>query len=76
MMRNTLLTLLMLSVPRVALACPTCFGQNDSVMGNAVRLGVILMLGVVVAVLGGFAAFIVHLNRRARLIADAQKGNP
>jgi hypothetical protein len=73
-MRSALFTLLILAAPRAALACPTCFGQNDSAMGNAVKMGVILMLGVVVAVLGGFAAFIVHLNRRARLVADDQKG--
>jgi uncharacterized membrane protein len=73
-MRTTLLTLLMLGAPRAALACPVCFGQNDSAMGNAIKFGVILMLGVVAAVLGGFAAFIVHLNRRARLVADDQKG--
>jgi hypothetical protein len=33
-------------------------------------MGIIVMLGVVGAVLSGFAAFIVHLNRRARLFED------
>lgn len=55
-------------VPRVALACPVCFGNNDSPLANAMNLGILAMLGVVAAVLSGFAAFIVHLNRRARLV--------
>ena len=63
-----------LLLPRAALACPVCFGQNDTPMGNAVKAGVILMLVLVGAVLAGFAAFIIHLNRRARLIADQSKG--
>jgi hypothetical protein len=61
---------LLMSVPRAALACPVCFGQNDSPLSTAVAFGVMVMLGVVVLVLGGFASFIVHLRRRARLAAD------
>jgi len=38
-------------------------------------MGIIAMLGIVAGVLGSFAAFIVHLNRRARLAAsDAEAG--
>jgi hypothetical protein len=66
----TFVTTAILLAPRAALACPVCFGQNDEPMGNAVKAGVILMLVLVVGVLAGFGAFIIHLNRRARLIAD------
>ncbi|MGE4056545.1 MAG: hypothetical protein AB7F99_17280 [Vicinamibacterales bacterium] len=59
-----------LGTPGVALACPVCFGQNDSAMAVAMNSGIMLMLGIVVAVLGGFAAFIVYLVRRANLVAD------
>lgn len=69
-MRHAILTLVILVVPRAALACPVCFGQNDTTMGNAVRAGVIMMLALVGLVLSGFAAFIVQLNRRARMFAD------
>jgi hypothetical protein len=69
-MGRALLTLAMLAVPRVALACPVCFGQNDTPMGNAIKAGVILMLVLVGLVLTGFAAFIVQLNRRARMFAE------
>ncbi len=65
-----LLTALMLAVPRAALACPVCFGQSDSPMAQGVNMGVYFLLGVVVAVLAGFAAFFVYLARRARMFAD------
>ena len=73
-MPNRLLTLLvMLGAPRVVLACPVCFGQNDSPMAQAMNLGIMLMLVVVAGVLAGFAAFFISLVRRARL-ADPVPG--
>jgi maltodextrin utilization protein YvdJ len=78
-MRTLLLTVLLLAVPRVVLACPVCFGQNETPLGNAIKAGVILMLVLVGLVLAGFAAFIVNLNRRARMFSDVsnpQKGTP
>ena len=73
-MRHRLLTLLvMLGAPRVALACPVCFGQNDSPLAQAMNLGILLMLIVVAGVLAGFAAFFISLVRRARL-ADPVAG--
>jgi hypothetical protein len=65
-----LLTALVLAVPRAALACPVCFGQSDAPMAQGVNMGVYFLLGVVVAVLAGFAAFFVYLARRARMFAD------
>ena len=65
----------MLAAPRAALACPVCFGQSDSPLASATNTGIIAMLGVVVAVLGCFAAFIVNLNRRARRFAATQAGS-
>ena len=69
-MRVLLATLLLLGVPRAVLACPVCFGQNETPMGNAIKGGVILMLVLVGLVLTGFGAFIVQLNRRARAFAE------
>ena len=69
-MRHAMLTAVLLAVARPALACPVCFGQSDSPLANAMNLGILAMLGVVVAVLAGFALFIVHLNRRAHLAAQ------
>ena len=72
-MRRLWLTVLVLGVPRVALACPVCFGQSDSPMAAATQMGVFFMLGVTVLVLAGFAAFFVHLMRREKLAAAADE---
>ena len=67
-MRMLLCTAIVLGAPRVALACPVCFGQNDSPMANAMNAGIFFMLGVVAVILTGFASFIYYLSRRASLI--------
>ena len=51
--------------PRVALACPVCFGDANAPMAVATNNGILFMLGVVVFVLTGFASFIIYLIRRA-----------
>ena len=68
--RRTLMTLALLAAPRVALACPVCFGQNDSPLAVAMNQGILLMLGVVAVVLGAFASFFVVLIRRANRAAE------
>lgn len=73
-LRNTLLTLFVLAAPRAALACPVCFGQNDSPMAKAANLSIVAMLVVVAGVLAGFASFFIHLMRRARLASDEASG--
>ena len=70
MIRRAITTTLVVGIPRAVLACPVCFGQTDSPLANATNMGIIAMLGIVGGVLAGFAAFIVHLNRRARLVAE------
>jgi heme/copper-type cytochrome/quinol oxidase subunit 2 len=71
-MRTLLTTLALLGVPRLALACPVCFGQSDAPLSQAIQMGVIAMLVVVVGVLGSFATFIVYLARRARTVDAAE----
>ena len=71
-MRLTFVTLAFAAVPRVALACPVCFGQSDSPMASAAKMGIFFMLGVTVSVLTAFACFFIHLMRRAKLAADSQ----
>ena len=70
-MRHTIVTALIVLAPRAALACPVCFGQNDSPLASAMNLGILAMLGVVVGVLAGFATFFIHLVRRARLAEES-----
>jgi hypothetical protein len=64
---------LLIAVPRVALACPVCFGNSDAPMAIATNTGIIAMLIVVAGVLGGFASFFIYLVRRAKRVA-AQEG--
>ena len=71
---TTVLTLLFATVPRAVLACPVCFGQNDSPLAIAMNNGILLMLGIVVAVLIGFASFFVYLIRRAQAVARRGDG--
>ena len=51
-----------------AAACTVCFGTRDngSPLVTGARLGVLLLLGVTVAVLGGLTRFFFHLRARAR----------
>jgi hypothetical protein len=56
-----------IALPQALVACPVCFGQSDSPMASAMNLGIFAMLLIVGGVLVGFASFIVHLMRRARL---------
>lgn len=51
-----------------ALACDVCYGaaNANSPLVSGARLGVFLLLGVTVAVLGGFAKFFFYLRNCAR----------
>ena len=69
---KTLLTLAAVAAPRVALACPVCFGNSYAPMAVATNNGVLFMIGVVVVMLAAFASFFVYLIRRAnRAAAEA-----
>lgn len=68
-MRKTLMTTLMLAMPKMALACPVCFGQSDSPLALGANMGIWVLLGFTGAVLSAFASFFVYLMRRAKLAA-------
>jgi hypothetical protein len=70
-MRTTLLTVALLAAPRIALACPVCFGDNDSPMAIAMNNGILAMLIVVAGVLAAFASFFIYLIRRGSQIERA-----
>lgn len=48
------------------MACPVCFGGEDSVMRESLNAGIGVLMGVTAIVLAGFARFIILLARRAR----------
>ena len=54
------------------LACPVCFGAEETSMIDGAKLGVLVMLGILFVVQGGFVAFFLYLRKRAKRIADAE----
>ena len=53
-------------------ACPVCFGAEETSMIDGARLGVLVMLGILFAVQGGFVGFFLYLRKRAKRIADIE----
>ena len=53
------------------LACPVCFGAEETGMIDGAKLGVLVMLIITLAVQGAFVAFFIYLRKRAREIADS-----
>ena len=54
------------------LACPMCFGAEETSMIDGTKLGVLVMLGIILAVQGAFAAFFLYLRARAKRIAELE----
>ncbi len=53
------------------MACPVCFGGEDTVMRESLNAGIGVLMGVTAIVLAGFARFILVLARRQREHARA-----
>jgi hypothetical protein len=51
-------------------ACPVCFGAHETTIIDGTRLGILVLLGITLAVQGAFLAFFLYLRRRAKRIAD------
>jgi len=54
------------------LACPVCFGAEETSMIDGTKLGVAVMLGITLAVQGGFVGFFFYLRNRAKRIAEIE----
>jgi hypothetical protein len=52
------------------LACPLCFGAEETGVVDATRLGILALLGITLLVQGAFVAFFLYLRKRAKTIAD------
>ena len=52
-------------VPRVAAACPVCFGADAGPILQGSNMGILALLVVTVLVLGAFGGFFLTLARRA-----------
>jgi len=51
-----------------SLACAICYGESGNPLTEGVSAGVLVLLGVIVAVLGWFTWFIVYFVRRSRRV--------
>ena len=52
------------------LACPVCFGAEETTLVNGTRMGMLALLAVVLLMQGAFVGFFIYLRQRAKRIAD------
>ena len=70
------LTTMMLVVPKLALACPVCFGNPNSAQTKGAQAGILALLIVTVVMLSSIAGFFfVYLRRRIRMFEDSNGGS-
>jgi hypothetical protein len=79
MSRNVAVTLVtagLLAVPKIALACPVCFGNANSAQTKGAQAGILALLIVTVAMLSSIAGFFfVYLRRRIRMFEESNGGS-
>ena len=54
------------------LACPQCFGAEETSMVAGTKLGILALLAIVLVVQGGFVGFFLYIRRQAKLNADIE----
>ena len=64
-----------ISATSSALACPQCFGAEETTLVGGTKLGVLVMLAVTLVVQGGFVAFFLYHRKRAKRFADVEFDN-
>ena len=75
-MRTALATIVLLAIPKLALACPVCFGNPSSPQTRAAQTGILALLVVTVAMLASVAGFFfIYLRRRIRLFEESNGGS-
>jgi hypothetical protein len=75
-MKTAVATLALLAIPRLALACPVCFGNADSPQTRAAQTGILALLVVTVAMLASIAGFFfIYLRRRMRMFEESNGGS-
>jgi hypothetical protein len=73
-MKTVITTIALVAIPRLALACPVCFGGPDSPQTQAAQTGILALLLVTVAMLASIAGFFfVYLRRRIRLFEESSE---
>ncbi len=74
-MRTAVVTIALLAIPRLALACPVCFGNANSAQTKAAQAGILALLVVTVVMLASIAGFFfIYLRRRIRIVEESNGG--
>jgi hypothetical protein len=60
------------AVTTAVVACTVCFGAQETSMIDGAKLGVLVLLGFLFAVQGGFVGFFLYLRKRAKRVADIE----
>lgn len=63
---------MLIGVSAPLLACPLCFGAEETSLVDGTKLGILVMLAITFAVQGGFVGFFLYLRRRAKRMADVE----
>jgi hypothetical protein len=70
-LRTAIAGVIVLLVPRLASACPVCFGAADGPMLQGSNMGILALLAMTVLVLAAFGSFFYVLARRAARASTA-----
>lgn len=54
------------------LACPACFGAEETSMLEGTQAGILVLLGITLAVQSGFVGFFFYLRKRAKRVAELE----
>jgi hypothetical protein len=74
-MKTVVATIALLMIPRLALACPVCFGNPNSPQTRAAQSGILALLVVTVVMLASIAGFFfIYLRRRIRMVEESNGG--
>jgi hypothetical protein len=74
-MKTAVVTVALLAIPRLALACPVCFGNANSAQTKAAQAGILALLVVTVVMLASIGAFFfIYLRRRIRMVEESNGG--
>jgi hypothetical protein len=63
---------MLLGSSSTVLACPMCFGAEETSMIDGTKLGIMVMLGITFVVQGGFVGFFLYLRKRAKRSAEVE----
>jgi hypothetical protein len=63
---------MLLGSTSTVLACPMCFGAEETSMIDGTKLGIMVMLGITFVVQGGFVGFFLYLRKRAKRSAEVE----